>query len=56
MKKTKAMLLKEFNRLQKEYLKAVRGGNLKEAEHISEARIALRDALRKVDERYVKRE
>ena len=55
MKKTKAMLLKEFNSLQKEYLKAVRGGNLEEAEQISEARSALREALRKVDKSYDKR-
>ena len=55
MKKTKAMLLKEFNSLQKDYLKAVRGGNLEKVEQISEARIKLRESLRKVDKSYDKR-
>ena len=55
MKKTKAMLLKEFNSLQKFYLKAVREGRIEEAQEIFETRRKLQLTLRKVDERYVKR-
>lgn len=55
MKKTKAMLLKEFNRIQKDYLKAVREGRVKEAQEIFDARLALRESLRKVDKSYDKR-
>ena len=56
MKKTKAMLLKEFNSLQKDYLKAVRECRLEEAQEIFETRRRLQLTIRKVDERYVKRE
>lgn len=56
MKKTKAMLLKEFNNLQKDYLKAVREGRIEEAQEIFEIRRRLQLTIRKVDERYVKRE
>ena len=54
MKKTKAMLLKEFNKLQKDYLKAVREGRTEEAQEIFETRRRLQLTIRKVDERYVK--
>ena len=54
MKKTKAMLLKEFNSLQKDYLKAVREGRTEEAQEIFETRRRLQLTIRKVDERYVK--
>lgn len=55
MKKTKAMLLKEFNSLQKDYLKAVREGHIEDAQEILETRRRLQLTIRKVDERYVKR-
>ena len=55
MKKTKAMLLKEFSSLQKDYLKAVREGRIEEAQEIFETRRRLQLTIRKVDERYVKR-
>ena len=54
MKKTKGMLLKEFNKLQKDYLKAVRENRLEEAQEIFETRRRLQLTIRKVDERYVK--
>ena len=54
MKKTKAMLLKEFNSLQKDYLKAVREGRTEEVQEIFETRRRLQLTIRKVDERYVK--
>ena len=56
MKKTKSILLKEFNSLQKEYLKAVREGRIEEAQEIFETRRRLQLTIRKVDERYVKKE
>lgn len=55
MKKTKGMLLKEFNKIQKDYIKAIREGRLEEAQEIFAARLALRESLRKVDKSYVKR-
>lgn len=55
MKKTKAMLLKEFNKIQKDYLKAVREGRVKEAQEIFETRRRLQLTIRKVDKSYVKR-
>ena len=54
VKKTKGMLLKEFNKLQKDYLKAVREGRTEEAQEIFETRRRLQLTIRKVDERYVK--
>ena len=54
MKKTQAMLLKEFNNLQKDYLKAVREGRIEEAQEIFETRRRLQLTIRKVDARYVK--
>lgn len=56
MKKTKAMLLKEFNSLQKDYLNAIRKGCIEEAQEILEIRRRLQLKIRKVDESYVKRE
>ena len=55
MKKTKGMLLKEFNKLQKDYLKAVRGNRLEEAQEIVDIRRRVQLQLREVDESYEKR-
>lgn len=55
MKKTKGMLLKEFNRLQKDYLKAVRENRLDKAQEIFEIRRRVQLQLREVDESYEKR-
>lgn len=55
MKKTKGMLLKEFNKLQKDYLKAVRGNRIEEAQEIFDIRRRVQLQLREVDESYEKR-
>lgn len=55
MKKTKAMLHKEFNKLQKDYLQAIRTGNLEKAEVIAKERFQVQQQLRRLDESYVKR-
>lgn len=55
MKKTKGMLLKEFNKLQKDYLKAVRENRLEEAQEIVDIRRRVQLQLREVDESYEKR-
>lgn len=55
MKKTKGMLLKEFNKLQKDYLKAVRENRLEEAQEIVDIRRRVQLQLRGVDESYEKR-
>lgn len=55
MKKTKGMLLKEFNYLQKDYIKAIREGRLEEAQEIFAARRMTQLQLRKVDKSYDKR-
>lgn len=55
MKKTKGMLLKEFNKIQKDYLKAIREGRLEEAQEIFAARRMTQLQLRKVDKSYDKR-
>lgn len=55
MKKTKGMLLKEFNKLQKDYLKAVRENRIEEAQEIFDIRRRVQLQLREVDESYEKR-
>lgn len=55
VKKTKGMLLKEFNKLQKDYLKAVRENRLEEAQEIVDIRRRVQLQLREVDESYEKR-
>ena len=55
VKKTKGMLLKEFNKLQKDYLKAIRENRLEEAQEIVDIRRRVQLQLREVDESYEKR-
>lgn len=55
MKKTKGMLLKEFNKLQKDYLKAIRENRIEEAQEIFDIRRRVQLQLREVDESYEKR-
>lgn len=55
MKKTKGMLLKEFNKLQKDYLKAIRENRLEEVQEIIDIRRRVQLQLREVDESYEKR-
>lgn len=55
VKKTKGMLLKEFNKLQKDYLKAVRENRIEEAQEIFDIRRRVQLQLREVDESYEKR-
>lgn len=55
VKKTKGMLLKEFNKLQKDYLKAVRENRIEEAQEIVDIRRRVQLQLREVDESYEKR-